>query len=411
MKRKYFFVMLFLLVFSITFVKSSFGFKRNVKEIIYNGSHLMVSIDGENGDKLPVSGNYYLANYECNNKNTVVSWDRENYQLSVSNGNKKGGVSCYLNFESNPKLADMDAGSYVLYTGNNGCSGNQCSGENANYINDSNMGYCRDSSNQFISKGFRIAYTKGKSAYLISAGALECGCTNSNGSKSSNCINEVNVQNFSSHLENLDSIALKYCNVNYVSDGICDYSNVRSINQEDFELILRRGLDIWVCLDSQNKKCGYVNDLIDIGSDYWYAVGYNVLSNKALYWDSTDRVIKNSVSSVSYGIRPVIKMDENVIVIGGSGTSHSPYQIANRTFLVKDIDKKNEVVTLRMIGYDAKKMCVNINSTVCTSYVDYQDTYLLDISDVSSGDSIIYVYYKDDKDNIIATMNRKIVLE
>ena len=246
---------------------------------------------------------------------------------------------------------------------------------------------------------------------MISAGALECSCTNENGSKSSNCVNALNVSDFSSHLENLDSIALKYCNVNYASSGVCNISNTRSMNQDDFDMMMRRGLDIFGCLDLQSKKCGYVNDLIDIGSDYWYATSYNVLSNKALYWDSISRSVKSNVSSFSYGIRPVIKMDSNVIVIGGRGTVDDPYQIANRTVLIHEVDRDNEVISLNMVGYGVSKMCININSTVCTNYVDFQDTYLLDISGVDSKDNVIYVYYKDNEDNIVATVDRNIVLE
>ena len=89
----------------------------------------MVNVDGENVSKLPSSGQFYLASYDCNNKNTVVSWDRDENKLVVSNENKKGGISCYLDFQSTPALSSMKVGSYVEYVGDNGCSSNLCHGE------------------------------------------------------------------------------------------------------------------------------------------------------------------------------------------------------------------------------------------------------------------------------------------
>ena len=73
------------------------------------------------------------------------------------------------------KLSSVASGSYVKYTGSNGCSGKACEGQNANYVSDSNMGYCYSSSYKFNANGWRVAYTKkNDSAYLISAGAPEC---------------------------------------------------------------------------------------------------------------------------------------------------------------------------------------------------------------------------------------------
>ena len=409
MRKMFFGVMfVFFVILSITFFNSS---NKERKEFVYNGNKLMISIDGVESLKLPGSGNYYLARYDCKNKNTVVSWNNKTFQLSVSNGNKKGGVSCYLDFESTPLLSDMKAGSYVAYVGNNGCDGDYCKGENANYVNENQKGYCQDSTYQFSSRGFRIAYSRGGSAYLVSAGAVECSCTNSGGSKSLSCDSALSVNGISSHVDNLNSIALKYCNVNYVSSGVCNNSNVRNINQDDFDLIVKRGQDISTCLGLQNKKCGYVNDLIDNGGYYWYSTISGDSSFKVFYWDGVSRSIRNSDSSLSYGVRPVIKMDANVIVVGGDGTESNPYLIGNRSFIVHGIDKDNSTVSLKIIGDYASKVCININSTVCTNYVDIQDIYLLDINGISSSDNIIYAYFKDENDNIVATVNRKIVFD
>ena len=369
----------------------------------------MVSVDGVESSRIPTSGNYYLSNYDCDNKNTVVTWDRNNYQIKVSNSNKKGGVSCYLEFDSYPKIALMKSGSYVKYVGNNGCVGSKCNGENANYVDGEHMGYCGNSNYQFSSSGWRIAYSKGGSAYLVSAGALECGCTNQDGSFSGICGSNVNVDSFSTHVNNLDSVSLKYCNPYYVNGSVCNHSNVRNINQDDFDSIVNRGLFIGSCYQLQNKKCGYVNDLIDVGSDYWFSFKYHSLSNEALYWSSVSRSVDSSVSSSVYGIRPVIKLDSNVIVIGGSGSSDDPYQISNRTVLIGNVDNKENVLHLKMMGYGVDKMCINVNSAVCTNYVDFKESFDLDIKGLN-GNNIVYVYYKDSNDNMVASIHREFSL-
>ncbi len=71
-------------------------------------------------------------------------------------------------------LSSVPAGSYVKYVGNNGCSGKACEGQNANYVSDSDMGYCYSSSYKFQVNGWRIAYIQNESAYLVSAGSPEC---------------------------------------------------------------------------------------------------------------------------------------------------------------------------------------------------------------------------------------------
>ena len=81
---------------------------------------LKVSIDGNAEDTLPTSGNYYLTDYKCSSSNTIVTWDRTNYKLNITNKNKKSGVSCNLTFKSNPSLSEMPIGSYVSYTGTGG---------------------------------------------------------------------------------------------------------------------------------------------------------------------------------------------------------------------------------------------------------------------------------------------------
>ena len=295
------------------------------KTIKYNGSNLMISIDGIVSNTLPISGSYYLASYDCKSSNTKITWDSLNYKLSVSNGNKKGGIACYLNFETTPKLTDMELGSYVSYVGNNGCPEGHCDGTNANYVSDTDMGYCPDSSGNFVVNGWRVAYIKENSAYLISAGAPECMCTSESGSISDDyCDSAVSYETV--HIDNLDDRALKYCNKNYVDGGVCNYDTAWSFETDDFKNIT--GYYINSCANTySNMSCGYNNDLIDIGSSYWFADTYSPGRGEVYFYDS-NRIIDYYNSIFVYGMRPVIKLDSNVLVTGGSGTYDDPYIIS-----------------------------------------------------------------------------------
>ncbi len=110
-------------------------------------------------------------------KNTEVD---KNFSAKI----KVDGVGAYsdndevdnsiLEYPAPVLLSSVPAGSYVKYTGNNGCSRYNCMGDNANYTNEGNMGYCNNSAHQFLRNGWRVAYSKDGSAYLVSGGAPEC---------------------------------------------------------------------------------------------------------------------------------------------------------------------------------------------------------------------------------------------
>ena len=257
-----------MLVFCILFV---FNFNNDnnftKKNVSYNGENLKISIDGVEVEKLPDSGNYYLADYDCKGADTKLVWDNDSYELNVSNGSNDNALACYLDFQTQPLLSSMSEGSYVKYVGNNGCSGDLCSGKNANYINENNMGYCESSDYKFITDGFRIGYIDKKSVYLISAGAPECMCTTKDGKKStSGCSSYLTSANLYKSIDNMNEIALKYCNSKYTSGGICDNTTVWAMNDNDYKKILGTKLDINSCNGkNSNKTCGYGNDLIDIG--------------------------------------------------------------------------------------------------------------------------------------------------
>ena len=305
-------------IFTICIILLSFmytsQYSKVSKTINYNGNRLLVSIDGNDSKNLPTSGNYYLVSYKCGSTNTSVNWDNKNYKLSISNGNKEAGVACSLKFESKPLLSSLEVGSYVKYSGNNGCSDKTCNGNNANYVDDNDMGYCGSSDSKYIANGWRIAYVSDGSAYLISAGAVEC------------IVKNANINNYLLYINDLNTKALKYCNSNYVYKGKCINPNVRALNEDDYQYIMNKKISD--CINNKSDmNCGYNNDLIDNGGYYWINSIYDGNSNSIFDWSAKDRSVTYANYNNNYGLRPVIRIDASVYVNGGTGTYNDPYTL------------------------------------------------------------------------------------
>ena len=238
-------------------------------------------------------------------------------------------------------LSEVAFGSYVQYTGNNNCSGASCSGQNANYVSDTDMGYCYSSSYKFSVNGWRVAYvddngdddSNNDNAVLVSAGAPECMCTDSTGTAyNSSCSSYLSVANISKHYDNMNNIALKYCNSAYIKGGVCDSNAVSSgvvhaMNEGDFQKITDSSLSS--CNTSSSVNCGYTNDLIDNGGYYWFATLYRDSSSYSFYWAPSNRYVINIRSLHLRGVRPVLTLESSVIVTGGSGIYTDPYIISN----------------------------------------------------------------------------------
>lgn len=152
--------------------------KTNISD--YSDADIRISsikIDGASSDSLPVDG-YYTMSSTCS-KGSTLSWNKYSKTITYSKESKVGD-SCSLVFtkDTSTKLLNtVEVGSYVKYMGNNGCDGNHCAGDNANYVSDDDMGYCGSIYYGFIVNGWRVAYIKDNSAYLVSAGAPECVAT------------------------------------------------------------------------------------------------------------------------------------------------------------------------------------------------------------------------------------------
>ena len=328
----------------------------------------------------------------------------------------------------------MPVGSYVAYTGNNECDTtkvgeyNSCEGKNANYVDDTDMGYCASSIYKFYVNGWRIGYIENGSVSLISAGAPECMCTSSDGTaSSSSCSDYLSSTNISKHYENMDNAALKYCNSDYTKNGVCNSNSITSnvvhaMDADDFKKITSSTLSSSSCYGSNfysDMSCGYANDLIDNGGYYWFATPYDGAPfNRSFYWGPLGRFVLNEASNVLNGVRPVLSLESSVIVTGGEGTYESPYEISNNYFRINggvsslsaSDDLSSVQLSLNAVG-DVSKMCISVNTSVCTDYVDYSTTYTLDWSSEADGEKIVYVYYKDSNGDIVASMNRSITID
>lgn len=421
MKNKILYIILILFVL-INIKDINVDIASNSKIIKYNGDNLLISIDGVSSSSIPSDGDYYLVNFECNNLNTKVTWDRKSYKLNISNKKENAGVSCNLEFKSNPLLSEMPVGSYVLYEGNNGCEGNHCKGYNANYESEEKMGYCEDPNFQFYVNGWRLGYIEDGSAVLISAGSPECMCTSADGSLSNaGCDGELLVNDIDKHYENMQKVALKYCNENYIKTGSCNLSDnnyIKVIDADVFSKIIGKPLNKNSCSSRYgDTTCGYNNDLIDNGSYYWFSTQYDSSSYTTFTWGANGRSIFAFSSLGTYGVRPVLTLDSSVIVTSGDGTYESPYLIDNNYFVVGDgsgiLNSNNDLSNVELSFnsiVDVSKMCISVDTSSCSNYIDYSDTYSLDLSNAGTGEKIIYVYYKDAYNKIVAAMQRTVVI-
>ena len=270
-------------------------------------------------------------------------------------------------------LNSVKPGSYVSYMGNNGCdsSTGACVGRNANYTNDTNRGYCGDSTYKFTENGWKLAYIQDDIPYLISGGSPECMCTSSDGTSSnSSCEGYESIDGVPSHLSNLKEISLKYCNINYAWNRMCNDDSAWAMNETDFENIVNSGNNLHFCKDiARDVNCGYKNKLIDNGSYYWNTESasdfrqYTIFAwNPELFW------FGHAASNAVFGVRPVLKLRSDIEVVGGDGTYKKPYRITPNELKIIDLSGWGN----HGINYGAT--LDNTNGTVTTNgsntYVD-----------------------------------------
>lgn len=223
-------------------------------------------------------------------------------------------------------ISEVAVGSYVKYTGTNGCSGKSCEGQNANYVSSSDMGYCYASSYKFNSNGWRVAYINDGTAYLTSGGSPECMCTDSSGNAGTSCSsNNESTAGVPKHLANLNTKALTYCNSTYAYGGICNSSSAWNMSDGDFQKITGDTLSTASSKGSGNYD-GF--SIINNGGFYWFATPVNASSTYSFFWYPIIRSVSSALSDRVYGVRPVLRLKSSVIATGGSGTMDDPYTIS-----------------------------------------------------------------------------------
>ena len=188
-----------------------------------------ITIDDVPSNYLPVDG-YYTMTSSCT-KGSTLSWDGVSKTITYESG-AMGNDSCSLAFTSatSTKLLNtVEPGSYIKYTGSNGCDGNACEGQNANYVDDNSMGYCGDSSFKFITNGWRVGYIKDSTAYLISAGAPECVVTYVDGRSSSTSTQTLSTNYYYGRGYKLDSKTGRFTLTGVTSSTLAWSSNYESI--------------------------------------------------------------------------------------------------------------------------------------------------------------------------------------
>lgn len=296
--------------------------------------------DANTSGSIKIGGSSLVSIIIRNNSNQDIKID-----LGVASSNKDTNSIAYLDgrklisgVDDIVYLSSASIGSYVNYVGNNGCRGNSCSGYNANYVSNTNMGYCYKNSNKYKTNGFRIGYIKDNTVYLISAGSLGCVATDSSGNKS---LSNIKLDSFEytiqvpKHLDNLNIEALSYCNEEFAYGGVCNSYSTWNITSNDFKNITSSELEDTNCYkSSSDKNCGFDNDLIDNGGYYWFSNSY-LKSNNLFYWDPNTRYIGSANSSYPLGIRPILRLESSVFIVSGTGSYADPYNISNELILNK----------------------------------------------------------------------------
>lgn len=329
MKKRPLTIILFILILiSVAIFGINYNLKNGPtsKKVSYEGENLKISIDGVSSRFLPNSSSgkkYHLTSYSCANPNTKLKWDKQNYKLTIDNEGGAAGADCSIVFESKVLLINVEKGSYVDYTGNNGCPSAQCDGTNPN-ATEEHHGYCSNNPNlKFLTAGWQIAYVEDESAFIISGGSPECMCTNSSGTASnSSCSAPETTSNLPSHTSHLNAKALTYCSTEYAYNKKCDPTTAWNMNSTDFQKITNTALTN--CQGVGNlKSCGFGNTLIENGGEYW--INYNHTTQAKSNFSGTN--ITSNTTNYVLGIRPVIKLDPRLYVVNGSGTYNDPYQL------------------------------------------------------------------------------------
>ncbi|MBQ6476828.1 MAG: hypothetical protein IJI43_00070 [Bacilli bacterium] len=203
-------------------------------------------------------------------------------------------------------LSSASSGSFVVFD-------NDISFDNANYVNDDDMGYCFNISNKYRFNGYRLLYVKDEVPYVISGGA-------------NYCYDNVDNDNVSGIVNDINDKINDYCDSKYIFDGKCTVDNVHIFNVDDYKAIINKEID--ECDKSNDLYCGYNNEIINNGGYYYIGSSDNM---KMYYWDPVNGFVDStSRFNIGYGIRVVLKLDSKLYIEKGTGTFDNPYVVKNK---------------------------------------------------------------------------------
>ncbi|MBR3161843.1 MAG: hypothetical protein IKF19_03845 [Bacilli bacterium] len=319
-------------------------------------------------------------------------------------------------------LTEAKIGSYIYYEGNNGCNIATCYGTNKN-TSDQSKGYCFKDDAQFKSDGWRLAYIKNDTPYIISAGAIDCIASDSKGSTDDKVLNSYEKDlGLPNHTSLLNKKALTYCNRKYAYKNACNNHSGWAMDVIDFKNITNEVLSSDKCFKQKGKKeCGFENDIIDNGSYYWFANANNGVANTMFYWDPKEKFVNSSFTNNPLGIRPVLRLNESVYVIKGTGTEKEPYLLD--TFIEDENynaleEEKEETKNVKYISDYIKEeynngkeiTTIDINGKDAQVKINTDSSILLDNNNIYRyfGDNPHnYVMYNDELWRIISLSNVK----
>ena len=204
-------------------------------------------------------------------------------------------------------LSSATVGSYIVLSDSN------IKFDNANYVNDDDMGYCFNVGNKYKYNGYRLLYVKDGVPYVISGGA-------------NYCFDNIENDNVDGLVNDIDNKLNTYCDNKYIFEGKCNRDNIHIFNSDDYKEVTSK--DINDCDGNNDLYCGYNSEIINNGG-YYYILDNNNL--KQYYWDPVNGYVNNtSRFNMGYGIRVILKLDSNVYIDKGTGTFNNPYVIKNK---------------------------------------------------------------------------------
>lgn len=289
-------------------------------------------------NSFPATGAYSINSYSCDT-DASLGYSSLTRSITVSNFKK---TWCSVDFATSTLLLkDVPTGSFVSYTGNNGCTGDSCSGTNVNATSDSNrntFGWCGSSDYKYFLTGWILGYTDDSgNPYLISASAPEC-------------LAKDSTETVDTFTDAANTEAIKYCNTSYSLSGTCvlnDSTNTDAwaITNTDFwntsyqytSGVAPRNLSSnynndgeYHCLGVRSSNpCGYGQIIFDNGGYYAFnAYEAATTDTNLLIWDPSKRAIASDNSLTSYGLRVTLRLKSTIKVTGGTGTMDDPYTIS-----------------------------------------------------------------------------------